>query len=324
MTSINPLISVIIPVYNVGEFLIPCLDSLKGQTYKNLEILLIDDGSTDGSGKQCDDCAEKDSRFKVIHKKNGGVSSARNLGLDIAQGEYIAFIDADDCVTPDYFEVLYRDLTEKSVDAAFCDYVLVDEEGKQLPKKTARFSEAKRIGDLKSLIASASSFSVVWGGLFSALCLKGLQFSDFSYGEDTLFMFDWLCTNPVISVNPYPGYTYLQRESSAMHTKTTPKIIKRDNYLHVSSYIYVNLPIKTQEIQQIYLCRYAQAVHDVAYLCALPENRHFKHGNLREHINIIFPDVHMLPEKLRLYILLYAKAPWLYNALARIHNKLRG
>ena len=86
----QPLISVIIPVYNVGEFLAPCLDSLLAQTYQNLEILLIDDGSTDDSGDRCDEYAKKDPRFKVTHKENGGISSARNAGMDIAKGVQLA------------------------------------------------------------------------------------------------------------------------------------------------------------------------------------------------------------------------------------------
>ncbi|HJA50079.1 MAG TPA: glycosyltransferase, partial [Candidatus Fusicatenibacter intestinipullorum] len=91
-------ISVIIPVYNVEKYLKRCLDSVINQTYKNLEIILIDDGSTDNSGKICDEYAQKDERIIVIHKENGGVSSARNKGLDICIGDYISFIDSDDWI----------------------------------------------------------------------------------------------------------------------------------------------------------------------------------------------------------------------------------
>ncbi len=119
MTS---LISIIIPVYNVEKYLPECLDSVINQTYKNLEILLIDDGSPDNSGKICDEYAEKDARIKVIHKENGGVSSARNLGLDIATGEYITFIDSDDFVDEHYVEYLYNDLTYQSSDMSFCGF----------------------------------------------------------------------------------------------------------------------------------------------------------------------------------------------------------
>ena len=108
----NPLISVIVPVYNVEKYLSRCVDSILGQTYANLEIILVDDGSPDSSGAICDEYAAKDRRIKIIHKKNGGLSDARNVAIDIAKGEYITFVDSDDYVASDYVETLYR-LIEK-------------------------------------------------------------------------------------------------------------------------------------------------------------------------------------------------------------------
>lgn len=108
----NPIISIIVPVYNVEKYLPKCVDSILGQTYTNLEIILVDDGSPDNCGKICDEYAKKDKRIKVIHKKNGGLSDARNVAIDVAKGEYITFVDSDDYVTSDYVETLYR-LVEK-------------------------------------------------------------------------------------------------------------------------------------------------------------------------------------------------------------------
>lgn len=104
----NPLISVIVPVYNVEQYLSKCVDSILGQTYTNLEVILVDDGSPDNCGHICDEYAEKDRRIKVIHKKNGGLSDARNAAIDVAKGEYITFVDSDDTITPDYIETLYQ------------------------------------------------------------------------------------------------------------------------------------------------------------------------------------------------------------------------
>jgi glycosyltransferase involved in cell wall biosynthesis len=98
------LISVIVPVYNVKEYLAKCLQSILEQTYKNIELICVDDGSTDGSGAICDEYAERDARVRVAHKVNGGVSSARNAGIELAQGDYIAFVDSDDWLDLDYFE----------------------------------------------------------------------------------------------------------------------------------------------------------------------------------------------------------------------------
>ena len=105
----NPLISVIVPIYNVEQYLHRCVDSILAQTYRNLEVILVDDGAKDTSGVICDSYAEKDSRVKVIHKENGGLSSARNAGIDIARGEFLAFVDSDDWIEPDtYAHLLER------------------------------------------------------------------------------------------------------------------------------------------------------------------------------------------------------------------------
>lgn len=112
-------ISVIIPIYNVADYLTDCLESVKAQTCRDLEILLIDDGSTDGSGKICDRYALEDSRFRVIHQKNSGASAARNRGIEEAKGNYIAFLDSDDWLEPDAYETLYRLAEQEKADIAF-------------------------------------------------------------------------------------------------------------------------------------------------------------------------------------------------------------
>ena len=109
----KPLISIIIPVYNVEQYLHRCVDSVLNQTYKNLEIILVNDGSPDNCPFICDEYAKKDKRIIVVHKENGGLSSARNAGLEIVQGEYISFIDSDDWIHENYNEILYKNLHEK-------------------------------------------------------------------------------------------------------------------------------------------------------------------------------------------------------------------
>lgn len=116
------LISVIVPIYNVDKYLNVCLDSIISQSYTNLEIILVDDGSKDNCSKICDEYASKDKRIKVIHKENGGLSSARNAGLDICKGEYIAFVDSDDCVLPDFIKQLHDLIIKHNVELSFCDY----------------------------------------------------------------------------------------------------------------------------------------------------------------------------------------------------------
>ena len=118
----NDLISVIVPVYNVELYLQQCIDSILNQTYSNLEIILIDDGSTDNSSIICDINLEKDHRIKVIHKQNGGLSNARNVGVKNAQGKFVAFIDSDDYISEDYIEVLYRLICKYNADISVCRF----------------------------------------------------------------------------------------------------------------------------------------------------------------------------------------------------------
>ena len=117
-------ISVVVPVYNVEKYLRKCIDSIINQTYKNLEIILVDDGSPDKCGEICDEYAKKDNRVKVIHKKNAGVSSARNDGIDNATGEYIIFVDSDDWLEDNAIEIMVDKLNEYDYDCVFCNFYM--------------------------------------------------------------------------------------------------------------------------------------------------------------------------------------------------------
>ena len=124
------LISVIIPVYNVEPYLRQCVDSVLSQTYQNIEIILVDDGSTDSSGIICDDYAHKHNNLKVIHKKNAGLSEARNSGLEVANGSYIAFIDSDDWISKDNFEKMITEINMQHSDFVFSDGVNFEDSDK--------------------------------------------------------------------------------------------------------------------------------------------------------------------------------------------------
>lgn len=125
----KPLVSIIVPVYNVEKHLSKCLQSILQQTYTNLEIILIDDGSTDKSGPLCDDFSSKDSRIQVFHQKNAGLSSARNKGLDVCHGEYIAFVDSDDYIGPTMYETLVQLAQEHTADMVVCNLAIVSPNG---------------------------------------------------------------------------------------------------------------------------------------------------------------------------------------------------
>lgn len=128
-TENKPELSIIVPVYNVDEYIRDCLNSIKNQTFKNWECILIDDGSTDFSSKICDSYARKDDRFKVIHQKNKGVSAARNVGIDMSAAPLISFIDPDDFVSPNYFELLISPFSDNNIDVTVSRISTVRENG---------------------------------------------------------------------------------------------------------------------------------------------------------------------------------------------------
>jgi len=143
----KPLITIIVPVFQVKEYIRKCVESLLAQTYTNLEIILIDDGSTDGSGAVCDTYAERDSRVRVIHQGNQGLSGARNTGLDQAKGKYIAFVDSDDIVLPDYIETLYELLCKYHTDIAACAYLRC--QTGEIERKSRLFNDGNAINKCK-------------------------------------------------------------------------------------------------------------------------------------------------------------------------------
>lgn len=161
------LISVIVPVYNVSKYLNQCIESIINQTYTNLEIILIDDGSNDESEKICDEYKNKDDRIIVIHQENGGLSAARNAGLDICKGKYISFVDSDDYPEPNFIDCLYSSLIENNVKVSMCDINHVDENSQTI--ETEKWDSTDIVSG-REIFKRNKGFihSVVWNKLYSA------------------------------------------------------------------------------------------------------------------------------------------------------------
>ena len=174
----QPKISVIVPVYKVENFLDRCVESIVGQTYENLEIILVDDGSPDNCPALCDAAAAKDARIRVIHQKNGGLSAARNAGLDAARGAWIGFVDSDDYIAPEMYEVLYQAVQSTGADLALCDYAEVDETGAPcLPPYTGL---AQRIFTGRELLKRATNTMAqpAWNKLYRRAIFAQLRYPE--------------------------------------------------------------------------------------------------------------------------------------------------
>lgn len=197
----NELISIIVPIYNKEDYLPQCLDSIINQSYTNFEVLLVNDGSTDSSGIICQEYAERDSRFRYIEKENGGVSSARNLGLERSEGAYITFIDSDDWVEFNYLEVLYNALRENNADVAISSYKSYYLDGKfYLRVYSSQEEEFLRIGkrnrdvfleEFPKLGKLNHDFHCIASKLFKRELLESQKFDEsINYGEDLYFFFN--------------------------------------------------------------------------------------------------------------------------------------
>lgn len=225
----NELISIIVPIYNVSKYLDRCMESLLKQTYTNIEIIMVDDGSPDDCGSKCDYYASKDMRVKVIHKKNAGLGMARNSGLDIAQGKYVAFIDSDDYADIEMIEKLYQRLQEEKADTCFCRYYNVTAEKKNIlalevyRRKSYREKEIGEIllGMIGALPKQKEDVEIgmsVWKGLYSLDMIQkyNLRFpSEREYiSEDIIFHIAYLKVVHCVAIEETPNYYYCDNGGS--------------------------------------------------------------------------------------------------------------
>ena len=211
------LISIIVPVYNVEEYLEKCVFSLITQTYKNLEIILIDDGSNDRSPKICDFLVKKDPRIVVIHQNNSGVSAARNTGIEASSGEFIAFIDGDDYISPYMMECLYRRIVSDQSDVAICGYRKVDEEGHELSVATIPDMIVSGPQAIRMHYQDTAGIMVLpWDKLYHRKLFNDIRFPIGKRCEDEAVFYQILdlCERASILAEPY--YSYVQHEDSFM------------------------------------------------------------------------------------------------------------
>lgn len=214
-------LSVIVPIYRVEKYLNSCIESIVNQTYKNLEIILVDDGSPDSCSDICDVWAERDKRIVVIHKKNGGASSARNAGLDTASGDYIAFVDGDDYLDADMYEIILSQINEYNADMASCGIVRENADGsvEEWDGSNAPLV-IKNHTELLQLVGEAAGILPVspCNKVFKAEVVKDIRFDEsFKYAEDTLFNFAAAMNINKAVIQNIPRYHYVSNDSSASH-----------------------------------------------------------------------------------------------------------
>lgn len=237
----NPLISVIIPIFNAEKYLNRCIDSIISQTYHNLEVILLDDGSTDNSGNICDEYALKDSRIRVIHQSNKGLVATRQVGISIAKGEYIAWVDSDDWIALDTYEQMCKLAVNGDLDIVWCDIIgvmsILPEENKHI---IIDFSDNAKTMVSKILRSEVPGW--IWNKLIKTEYLRNANIHVFAGDdmlEDVLFSIELLCSNPKMGhVNNALYYYNRTNESAMTAVNNNDTIIKGiNNIKHVYDYL---------------------------------------------------------------------------------------
>lgn len=247
------MISVIVPVYNVEQYLCRCIDSILNQTYHDMEIILVDDGSTDTSGSICDNYANLDSRVRVLHKSNNGLSSARNAGLNIAIGEYIAFIDSDDSIDECFFSVLIKTINDFNSDIVECNRSDIYDNNMPNNLNEIDFEPTlfNREDAMSELIDNHFFKQTVWNKLYTKKSIGDLRFEEGKIHEDEFFTWQVFCKNDKFVKINAPLYHYYHRPGSIMESGFS---IRRHDIIEarLSRHIYIeqNMPFLNVKSKQ--------------------------------------------------------------------------
>lgn len=247
---VNTLISVIVPVFNIDKYISKCIESIMEQTYKNLQIILVDDGSTDTSGEICDRYAEKDIRIQVIHKKNGGLVSARNAGLEAAAGAYVGFVDGDDYIDTGFYEILLGDMVKNDVDFVHMGYRTEDGNVSRtcgnFETKKYQFTEKSRLYFIEEgIFGKSGTFQItpsIWSKLFKREFIQKCYAKvpkELSYGEDMFCLSMCMLEGQSMYLHKTAMYHYVNRQGSLMNSAYVSNVVNISELYHALKKLFM-------------------------------------------------------------------------------------
>lgn len=280
-------ISVVVPVYNVEKYLSKCIDSIMHQSFENLEIILVDDGSKDNSGKICDKYAKEYTNIKVIHQENKGLSMARNTGIEMATGEYIGFVDSDDYIDAKMYEVLYKNIIKYNADISICKYEKVNEieikediKGDINNEEVLVMSNVEAIKELLSAQEKISNHAVT--KLYKKRLFENIKYPEKRKFEDigtTYYLFEK--SKKVVFIN-YIGYKYLQRNDS-ITGKARIEDIKDEMYMVKKRYDYLFQKYPNLQKELLMNRAYFALIYHVNYARLGEKNIYYKSDIMEEY-----------------------------------------
>lgn len=268
-------ISIVVPIYKVEKYLDKCVESLTQQTYRNLEIILVDDGSPDACPMICDDWAEKDNRVVVIHKKNGGLSDARNVGIEVATGEYITFVDSDDYLSIDFCALLFDTLKKNNADIAMSDVLLKYEDESLIKSTNITKNKEVCIPGIEAIYDKDIRYNMTaWAKVYKLELFEGVKYPIGRLHEDEFVFFKLFTKCNLFVINNNAKYYYLQRGTSIMYTKTEKNVRdildafeEKYNYLemNVKQNHQLNLELYARELRSMYpsIRKYSQIKKEI-------------------------------------------------------------
>lgn len=247
-------VSIIVPVYQVETYLRQCIDSILAQTFTDFELILVDDGSKDKSGEICEEYAGKDGRVRVIHKENGGLSDARNAGLEQAAGEYFMFVDSDDYIAPTMIERLYNSIQSESADIAACNFCYVFDKKEKKDFSTAMEAEVLQGSEIfyyRKNDRSYGFWTVAWNKLYKSETFRNVRFRFGKYHEDEFWANDIYQLEIRVATIPERLYYYRQRDNSIMGKESIARNLDILEALRERIYIYLEKQEYTDQAYKV-------------------------------------------------------------------------
>lgn len=318
-------ISIVVPIYNVEKYLDQCVKSIINQTYKNLEIILVNDGIIDNSGKICDKYKRQDNRVIVIHKENGGASDARNVGIQIATGKYIGFVDSDDYIEKDMYEFLYNNMINENADISCCNRFLVWSNKKQIYGKKNYYT----VMNSKEAIEQSCEIGYIGGSAYTKLykkeLFKNIRYPKGKTAEDMYTMYKLFDKANKIVYDATPKYYYRQRKGSVTNSKKIST-----NALEATKEMIEFIKIKYPSIEKNAIKNYlytAIGVYDTIIKVRTKDRMIMQlKKDILKDVKIYYPIIKkdrniMKSRKIQLFLL--EKSTLLYNCVFLIYDKIK-
>ncbi|MFR5743971.1 MAG: glycosyltransferase [Anaerostipes hadrus] len=277
----EPLISVIIPVYNVEKYLNKCITSVVEQTYKNLEIIIVDDGSTDQSPEICDEWKKRDSRIQVVHSSNGGAGKARNTALDIATGDYVTFVDSDDYIAPQMYQVLLEQFYD-GIGIVECNYSMVYDDSEEFKEKRKiyKIHTYSAVEAMHENINDHIFRQLIWNKMYRKDVIKGIYFPTGKKIDDEFWTYQAIGNASKLIYMDQKLYAYRQQEQSVMHLLDAKKRLEA---------------LKAKEERHIYICEFmpqlkTESLNNLWFTCIYQGQRVLKDKN-KENLKSVYPQI---------------------------------